>query len=244
MAQRAQADRQGSILDLAGQRIGLKGRKAPALVLAAAGLVCLAVFLAVHLSQPALTIERPAEEAEAGAATDASTSDSSTSEGSEDEAAPVLVDVGGAVAEPGVYDIAGTTLRVKDAVEAAGGLSEDADTSAVNLAATVEDGSKVYIPQQGDESASDAAASSAASASSGSAAAASADTGTAATALVNINTATAEELQTLPGVGESTAQAIIQDRTENGSFTSKEDLMRVSGIGEKKYAKLEASICV
>ena len=61
---------------------------------------------------------------------------------------------------------------------------------------------------------------------------------------MNINTATAEELETLPGIGESTAKAIVQDREEHGSFSSKEDLMRVSGIGEKKYAKLEANICV
>ena len=61
---------------------------------------------------------------------------------------------------------------------------------------------------------------------------------------MNINTATAEELETLPGVGESTAKAIMQDREEHGAFSSKEDLMRVSGIGENKYAKLEANICV
>ena len=64
------------------------------------------------------------------------------------------------------------------------------------------------------------------------------------TAVVNINTATAEELETLPGVGASTAQKIVQNRTEQGPFTSKEDLMRVSGIGKKKYAKLESRICV
>lgn len=63
-------------------------------------------------------------------------------------------------------------------------------------------------------------------------------------ALVNINTASLEELDALPGVGPSTAQAIIDDREQNGPFASLEDLMRVSGIGEKKYAKLEALICI
>ena len=66
----------------------------------------------------------------------------------------------------------------------------------------------------------------------------------AATMLVNINTATSEELQGLPGVGEATAEAIIEERTANGPFATIEDLMRVSGIGEKKFAKLRSGICV
>ena len=62
--------------------------------------------------------------------------------------------------------------------------------------------------------------------------------------LVNINSATAEELDSLPGVGPSTAAAIVEDRDANGPFSSVEDLMRVSGIGEKKFAKLRDHICV
>ncbi len=61
---------------------------------------------------------------------------------------------------------------------------------------------------------------------------------------MNINTATADELDALPGVGPSTAAAIVDDRERNGPFSSPEDLMRVSGIGEKKFAKLQGSICV
>ena len=68
--------------------------------------------------------------------------------------------------------------------------------------------------------------------------------GAAPTGLVNINLATPEQLQSLPGVGEATAAAIIQDREQNGPFSSCEDLMRVSGIGEKKYARIEGLICV
>ena len=121
--------------------------------------------------------------------------------------AQVYVYVTGAVANPGVYSL-DEGLRVCDAVEAAGGLTEDADASTVNLA-------------QG---------------SAGGAAAAS--------SLVNINTADASALETLSGVGSATAQAIISDREQNGPFSTIEDLMRVDGIGEKKFAKLKDSICV
>lgn len=61
---------------------------------------------------------------------------------------------------------------------------------------------------------------------------------------MNLNTATAEELRTLPGVGEATAAAILEDREANGPFTSVEDVMRVSGIGEKKFAKMRERIRV
>ena len=65
-----------------------------------------------------------------------------------------------------------------------------------------------------------------------------------ASSLVNINTADASALETLSGVGSATAQAIISDREQNGPFSTIEDLMRVDGIGEKKFAKLKDSICV
>lgn len=149
--------------------------------------------------------------------------------------AAAVVHVDGAVNSPGVYEIGAGTPRVNDAVVAAGGLAENADTSSLNLAAVITDGSKVHVPSVDEASA--AAAASAGDASSDEAPSAS-------SGLVNINTATAEELDTLPGVGPSTAATIIEDREQNGPFSSIEDLMRVSGIGEKKYAKLQGSICV
>ncbi len=144
----------------------------------------------------------------------------------------IVIDVGGAVAQPGVVELEGGA-RVVDAIEAAGGLADDADCSSLNQAQVLQDGQKVYVPRAGEvASTATGTATDDATAADGS------------SALVNINTASLEELDALPGVGPSTAQAIIDDREQNGPFASIEDLMRVSGIGEKKYAKLEALICI
>ena len=144
----------------------------------------------------------------------------------------VYVYVTGAVANPGVYSL-DEGLRVRDAVEAAGGLAEDADASPVNLARVLSDGEHIELPTKAEVEA--ALAQGPAGGASGAAAA---------TSLVNINTADASALETLSGVGSATAQAIISDREQNGPFSSIEDLMRVDGIGEKKFAKLKDSICV
>lgn len=143
----------------------------------------------------------------------------------------VVVHVDGAVVSPGVFELEGEKPRVADAVKAAGGLTEDADTSVINLAATLSDGQKVYIPKVGERL--DEAIGTAATQPSDSS-----------TSVVNINSATAEELMTLPGVGDATARAIIEERERGGPYSSVEDLMRVSGIGEKKLARLQGLICV
>lgn len=147
----------------------------------------------------------------------------------------LVVDVAGAVAFPSVVELP-AGARVRDAIEAAGGLAPDADPSALNRAAPLSDGQQVYVPRQGE----------AAPGSGGTAQAGSSGSGSGAPAVgpVNINTAGADELDALPGIGPATAQAIIEDREANGPFATVEDLMRVSGIGEKKFAKLEGSICV
>ena len=121
-------------------------------------------------------------------------------------------------------------LRVCDAVEAAGGLTEDADASTVNLARVLSDGEHIALPTKAEVETA------LAQGSAGGAAVAS--------SLVNINTADASALETLSGVGSATAQAIISDREQNGPFSTIEDLMRVDGIGAKKFAKLKDSICV
>lgn len=158
-----------------------------------------------------------------------------------DEAVTVVVDVAGAVAAPAVVELP-QDARVQDAIEAAGGLAPDADASGVNRAARLIDGQQVYIPRVGEAVSGAATAPATGSAADTGASGAGAAAG--ASGLVNINTADATALDALPGVGPSTAQAIIDEREANGAFTSPEDLMRVTGIGEKKFEKLRGSICV
>ena len=174
-----------------------------------------------------------------------SVSATSGKKGSEEDAAPevLVVDVGGAVAEPKVVRLE-SGARVDDAIQAAGGLAEDADTATINRAMKVEDGSKVYVPRRGESASGDAASSGTAESGASSNSGAAGTASTASTGLVNINAAGLDELDTLPGVGPATAQAIIDDRTQNGSFSSIEDLMRVSGIGEKKFANMKDGITV
>ncbi len=175
----------------------------------------------------------PVTAADTAAATASTASSQSQQAAPAEAAAPsvILVHVDGSVNSPGVYELA-ETARVRDAVDAAGGLTQDADVSQVNLAAPVTDGSKVYIPAVGEQAVGTVASASPAVG------------GGTDTSVVNINTATLEELDTLPGVGESTAQAIIEEREAGGPFTSVEDIMRVSGIGEKKFERLQGLICV
>lgn len=151
----------------------------------------------------------------------------------EGEGAALVVHVDGAVAAPGVYELPAAS-RVNDAVIAAGGLAEGADTTGLTLAAPLADGEKVHVPREGEDlapAAGDAPAAGGGSEGSGA-------------ALININSADVAELDELPGVGEATARAIVEDRERNGPFSTPEDLMRVSGIGEKKFAKMEGMICV
>lgn len=173
------------------------------------------------------TVEGPREAEDLGA-NDSHDADSF------DEQAPeqvsVVVDVGGAVKRPGVVELEAGS-RVIDAIEAAGGLLDDADCETINQAEVLQDAQKVYVPHEGESQTAVATEATATSPSN-------------TTPLVNINTAGVSELDALPGIGPATAQAIVDDREANGSFTAPEDLMRVSGIGEKKYAKLESQICI
>lgn len=150
----------------------------------------------------------------------------------------VVVHVDGAVVAPGVYVLEGTSLRVNDAIDMAQGLLKDADTTTMNLAAPIEDGQKIHVPTEGEVAQAEvSAASSQASPQQQSMV-------NATSGRINVNTATVEELQELPGVGEATASAIVEDRQSNGPFASPEDLMRISGIGEKKLQKMRGMIDV
>lgn len=157
--------------------------------------------------------------------------DAAEAEDAGGQVAPTIaVHVSGAVAAPGVYELE-EGARVADAVELAGGFLEGAAENALNLARVLNDGEQVVVPTAEEH----AAQQSAAEASGGAAGVG---------GKVNINTASVEQLDTLPGVGESTAQKIIADREANGPFSSPEDLKRVSGIGDKKYAELADLITV
>lgn len=174
-------------------------------------------------------------ESSASSVTDAAQTSGAAETEQVSTSAHVVVHVDGAVMLPGVYELA-DGARVNDAIELAGGLTAEADTSTLNLAAKLADGQKVTVPLVGESTNS---------ASSGEAMLSADGSGSsAANTLVNINTASADELDTLPGVGPSTAATIIQDREQSGPFTSIEDIMRISGIGEKKFAKIKDYICV
>jgi len=141
--------------------------------------------------------------------------------------AVIFVDIKGEVKKPGVYQMK-VGDRVKDAIDAAGGLTAEADSQKVNLAQRVEDQMVIVVPKVGEEAeAIPAGATSKEVSKEGK---------------VNINTATVEELKTLKGVGEKKAEAIIEYRKKNGSFKTKEDLMKVRGIGKKLFESFEERI--
>lgn len=139
-----------------------------------------------------------------------------------DDARTVLVDVAGEVRSPGVYELS-TGSRARDAIQAAGGATADANLTAVNRAAPVVDGQHLVVP---------VASASAGVPGAGSAdVAAGVDSQADTAAPVSINTADVAGLDELPGVGPATAQAIVDDRSDNGPFSDVDDLQRVAGIG-------------
>ncbi len=144
----------------------------------------------------------------------------------------IFVHVCGAVKEEGVYELPAGS-RYQDAISAAGGFREDASTSYLNLATVLVDGEKLQVPTEEEAASREALDEAEALAAS-----------EAADSLININTATKEELMTLPGIGEARAEAIIQYREENGGFSCIEDIMNVSGIKEASFAKLKEKIKV
>lgn len=146
---------------------------------------------------------------------------------STEEPARCYVYVCGAVKNPGVYELSQDS-RVSDAIALAGGFTEEAAPESYNLAEKVTDEQKIQIlteteiEKQTAEAASEVASD----------------------GKVNLNTATAAELMTLPGVGQAKADAIISYREEHGQFETKEDVMNVSGIKEGVFAKMKDSIIV
>lgn len=141
-----------------------------------------------------------------------------------------MVDVKGEVHAPGVYELP-TDGRVKDAIAMAEGLTDEANELAINFAQKVEDQMVIYVPHEDDDSGLPENTTTGAGEASGA-------------TVININTASEQELMTLSGIGQAKAQQIIQYREENGLFDTPEDLMNVSGFGEKSFETLKDSIKV
>ncbi|MFM2070712.1 MAG: putative competence protein ComEA [Actinomycetota bacterium] len=146
--------------------------------------------------------------------------------------ATILVHVAGAVVSPGVYSLAGTS-RVIDAVTAAGGPTGEARPDAINLASPLHDGDRVYLPTVAESPAVAAGVSSATPAA-----------GSGPSGPINLNTATADQLDALPGVGPSTAAAIVAHREAHGPFASVDGLDEVRGIGPAKLESLRPLVTV
>ena len=189
------------------------------------------------------------------------------------EEAKIKVDVKGAVNAPGVYELDNGS-RVIDAINIAGGLTEQANTSIINLSKVLEDGYVIVIYTDNDlqdvvmdkyvannyacpSTINDACiveeenlsskttkSSSSKAKSSTSKISSTSSSSSKTTGIVNINTASLEELQTIPGVGEAKAQAIITYREENGGFKSIEEITNVSGIGESTFEKIKTNITI
>ena len=182
------------------------------------------------------TPQTPVKETNLQAEVAAVSKDSSTEkEVKEEKEEPVeqdliTVDVKGAVKSPGIYDLP-VGSRVNDAVQKAGGLTEQADSKALNLAQKVSDEALVYVPTKGEEAASQQAGPGTASS-------------TSKEKKVNINKASLEEIKQVKGLGGKRAQDIIDHRESNGKFKSVDELKKVSGIGAKTIEKLKDYVTV
>lgn len=137
----------------------------------------------------------------------------------------IFVDVKGAVKHPGVFETT-KDKRVKDLIEEAGGLLDDADTSTLNLSQKVKDQMVIYVLKHGEKpkQISDGGSSSSN------------------TDVININTANKEQLMKISGVGKTKAEAIISYREKNGDFKKKEDITKVRGIGKATFDKIKDKI--
>jgi len=140
--------------------------------------------------------------------------------------APVRVYVSGAVKSPGVYTLPPHSIA-QDALLAAGGATDDADLSRVNLAAPLEEGQQVNVPREGQPASRNSPA----------------PTPTV-TCPVNVNTATAVQLESLPGIGPAIAERIIKYRQEHGPFRTVDALLEVPGIGEATLEKIRGCVAV
>lgn len=225
-------------------KLGLATLGKPALIGLAAIMVMVAVFAGRMIIDTAtatpITIEHGEDvissdggKSSGGVSAAARADVSAASSAGQDGADTLFVHVTGAVGNPGLVELT-CGSRVADAIEAAGGVTEDADLDLVNLARKVADGEQVHVylrDEQVDVVSTEVLK--------GQQSVSAVSPG-----LVNVNVATQVELEALPGIGPSTAQKIIADREANGPFSTVQDLTRVSGIGEKKLESISALVCV
>ena len=149
-----------------------------------------------------------------------------------EEKAKIKIYITGEVVSPGVYELEENS-RVEDAIHAAGGLTEKAVLTNVNLAYVLEDAAKIYIPNSNDDEDTGIISSEISS-----------STPSNKNQKININKANAQDLESVPGIGPSTAEKIVTYRNENGKFSSIDDLKNVTGIGEKKFESIKDYISV
>ena len=161
----------------------------------------------------------------------------------------IKVHVAGYVINPGVLELP-VESRISDAIEEAGGLTEEADISKINLAYLIEDGMKIYIPnhteieEEKNMNTSEIKEEEYINESSGLRNEEISGTENKKNEKININTATQKDLETLPGIGSATALKIISHRNENGKFKDIEDIKNVKGIGDSKFENIKNLICV
>ncbi len=233
-----------------GKKLHVQGLRAPVL----AGLFIVAAVLLVIFGQTVWGIiagnidggsgidieasQTSSEGAKTNQFVDDSTEQNSSS-GDEDsefstQSKTIFVDVVGQVKKPGLYELTEGS-RLATAIEMAGGFTKKADSSSVNQAQVLTDGEQIIVSAKSEDS--EDSSSNSSSSSSGASSSSSASSGKSSTSnsKININSASAEELTALSGVGEVTAAKIVADREANGPFKKPEDIKRVSGIGDKRY---------
>lgn len=151
---------------------------------------------------------------------------------------PIRVYVSGAVMQPEVYTLPPNTI-IRDALLAAGGTTGEADLNLINLAQPLQDGQQIYVPRIGETAFQPSQTTSQTTTSS-----TSSSSNVAPSGVININTGTLADLDTLPGIGPAIAQRIIDYREANGPFAAIEDIMNVSGIGPATFDKIKDRITV
>lgn len=213
----------------------LRARCSRPAALAGAGLA-LVVVAAVAVAAFRTTSAAPPVELSlprAGSPADPGAEAAEAGAGSGVEEPDVMVHAAGAVVHPGLYRLP-ADARLADALDAAGGPAAEADLDAVNLAARVADGERIYVPRKGEV----------VSAGPGGGGPGPSSGAEGRGGPLDLNTATAEQLDALPGIGPATAEAIISYRREHGRFRSVEELVEVRGIGEAKLAALRSKVRV